>query len=470
MLTYNMNEYEKKPIYQWLYENIKEDITVGTLMADEKLPSKRNLASQLKISVMTVENAYAQLIAEGYVYSFEKRGYYVSNITPSFKQSINNLNINNLNIQKHHQAKCKTKYKIDLTSNTSNPNVFPFSIWSKLIRLVLNTYQTEILETGSFQGNQLLREEIAKHIYDFHGMVVDSECIVVGAGTEYLYSMIIQLLGRKNIYALEDPGYSKIRSIYTANDIPCMNIPLDESGLSIKALKRTNSNVIHISPAHHFPTGIVMPIKRRQELLEWANKDNRYIIEDDYDSEFRFVGKPIPTMKSIDTNEKVIYINTFSKTISPSLRVSYLILPKHLMHKYENELGFYSCTVPSFTQYTLAEFIKNGYLEQHINRMRIFYRNIRDTLIEKLEKSNFHNKIQITEKDAGLHFLLHFKSTHTFEEISTAITKNNVNISWLHEYYYNPDENREITAVINYSSMTNEKIDDFVTILETILS
>ena len=217
--------------------------------------------------------------------------------------------------------------------------------------------------------------------------------------------------------------------------------------------------IVHISPAHHFPTGIVMPIKRRQELLRWAvQEDGRYIIEDDYDSEFRFTGRPIPTMQSIDQQERVIYINTFSKTISPSIRISYLVLPEHLMERYNRELSFYSCTVPAFEQYTLAEFMKRGYLEQHINRMRNYYRSQRDALIGALEKSSLADRMEITEEDAGLHFLVNICTDRSLEELKRRVESAGVRLSWLDEYYYELLDHPPTTAVFNYSGISREDI------------
>lgn len=452
MLTYDFNERGEIPIYEWLYKCMKNDILDGKIKAGEKLPSKRSLARHLKISVITVENAYAQLMVEGYVYGIEKKGYFVSRLEERMEPAKGFLT-----------ETCKEpkekKYRYDLTANSTGADHFPFSVWARLLRTVLSEKKAEILRRPPYQGIWELREAISMHLYHFRGMSVEPSRIVIGAGTEYLYGILIQLLGRDKIYGVENPGYQKIRKIYEKNDVRCRHLPLDKSGLALAALEENDVQIVHISPAHHFPTGIVMPIKRRQELLRWAmQEEDRYIIEDDYDSEFRFTGRPIPTMQSIDQQERVIYMNTFSKTISPSIRISYLVLPQHLMERYNCELGFYSCTVPAFEQYTLAEFMKRGYLEQHINRMRNYYRNQRDALISALENSSLADRMEITEADAGLHFLVHIDTDQSLQELKRRVESQDIRLSWLDEYYCELPEHPSTTAVFNYSGISGEDI------------
>lgn len=232
-------------------------------------------------------------------------------------------------------------------------------------------------------GIRELREAICQYLYQFRGMKVTPEQVVVGAGTEYLYGLLIQLLGRSRRFAVENPGYRKIPMIYEKNGVSCSYIPLDAHGVRIDALTESGADILHISPSHHFPTGIITPVSRRHELLNWAAaSEHRYIIEDDYDSEFRLGGRPLPTLQSIDTIEKVIYINTFTKSLSSTIRISYMILPPHLMRRFQKELGFYSCTVSNFEQYTLTRFLSEGYFEKHINRMRKYYRNQRNAILD----------------------------------------------------------------------------------------
>ena len=314
MLTYTFEKHSGVSLYEQLYRHIKEDILYGRLVAGEKLPSKRTLSSHLELSVITVKNAYEQLIAEGYIYSQEKRGYFVSRIDrPLHPGKASTLP----------QREEEPTYELDLVTNSISAEYFPFTVWSKTMRQTILEQDTDLLQPPPFNGARSLRCAIADNLQQFRGMTVDPEQIVIGAGTEFLYYLLIQLLGRDRTYAVEDPGYGKIGRIYESNQVTLRRIALDEAGLSADALRQSGADVVHISPSHHYPTGIVMPIARRQELLRWADEQpGRYILEDDYDSEFRFVGRPIPTMFSTDRHERVIYLNTFSKTIAPSIRIS----------------------------------------------------------------------------------------------------------------------------------------------------
>ena len=244
-------------------------------------------------------------------------------------------------------------------------------MWAKLTRENVAGRSDKLLEVSESSGIYELREAIAGHLASFRGLHASPDQIVVGAGTEYLYGLIIKLLGKDKKYCVEDPGYRKISQIYEAEGVKHAFGKMDGSGLLVSELVRTKADIAHISPTHHFPTGITMPIGRRGEIMAWAmEEEGRYIVEDDYDSEFRLAGRPVPSLFSTDNNNKVIYMNTFSKTISPSLRVGYMVLPKCLVDRFDVRLGFYSCTVPTFEQLVIAELINNGDFERHINRVR----------------------------------------------------------------------------------------------------
>ena len=455
VLTYHMDHKRVPPLYICLYNNIKSDILCGKLKPNERLPSKRNLAEHLKISTVTVENAYAQLLLEGYIFSIERKGYFVSKLQePLPGQSVQNIREN-----RSDQGEDAKKYIYDFKTNNILKEKFPFSIWARLMRETLSEQDDRLLEAMPYNGIQPLRAAIADYLYHFRGMTVSADQIVIGAGTEYLYGLIIQLLGRENVFALEDPGYKKIAKVYQSNGANCEFIGMDGSGLSVTELKSSNANIVHISPSHHFPTGIVMPIKRRHELLMWANEHaGRYIIEDEYDSEFRFSGRPVQTLQSIDHNQKVIYVNTFSKSIAPSIRISYMILPRHLTEKFEKNLTFYSCTVPSFEQFTLAKFIAGGYFERHINRMRNYYKKQRDLLISLLKSSRLGNRITIFEEHSGLHFLMKIDTGRSDVDIINSAGCNGIKLSCLSEYYYEAKRQKSGTVIINYSGIDSNKI------------
>ena len=488
MLTYSFENRDTKSLYQYLYKCIKNDILNGILPTDYKLPSKRAFAKHLNISTITVENAYYNLLSEGYIYSIPKKGYYVAKINNIFKNTdldnnnnnntnntiINNNNNNTSNIthsinnENNIYSKDKKTYKANFNSNQTNPDNFPFSIWAKLLRNVINNQRAELMISSPYGGVKELREAISNHVYNYRGISVSPEQIIIGAGTEYLYGLLIQLLGRDKIYAVEDPGYKKISKIYSKNNVDVKYIPLTNKGISVNELYDSKADILHISPSHHFPTGIITPISTRYKLLEWANTaSTRYIIEDDYDSEFRFNGKPIPSLQSIDSNEKVIYINTFSKSLASTIRISYMILPKHLLYKFQKELSFYSCTVSTFEQYTLAKFIKDGYFEKHINRMRIYYKNLRNSILNEIKNSPINSKVKITEMNSGLHFLMKVTNGLDDKAIQERADKLGINLAFMSEFYNTSNNEKHMypTLVINYSGIKPDLIKSYINLL-----
>lgn len=450
MLTYDLELRGKLARYDYLYRCIKEDILSGRLAAGEKLPSKRALAAHLNTAVVTVENAYAQLAAEGYLFSQEKRGYYVSAVEKRPTASAAPLQA---------QPRSEPSWLLDLRGSGSGTEGFPFSVWAKLTRQVLTERGEQLLRATPHSGVPELRQAIARHLYQFRGISVLPEQVVVGAGTEYLYNLIVQLLGREQVYGLEDPGYSKAERVYTLNGARCLSLPVDGQGVPVEALVDSGCQVLHISPNHQFPTGVVTPITRRQGMLRWAAAgEERYVIEDDYDSEFRFTGRPIPTLQSIDRGERVIYINTFSRSLAPSLRISYMVLPRPLLEQYQRRLGFYSCTVPSIEQYTLAQFLEEGRFDAHINRMRIFYRGRRDQVIAAIGDSPLAGRCRIRQENAGLHFLLELDTALEDAALARLAQEQGIRLSFLTDYQRQPGRARPHTLVINYPALKPESL------------
>lgn len=446
MLTYSLSKTSSIALYEQLYRCIKDDILSGRLACGEKLPSKRALSDHLETSIITVKAAYEQLIAEGYVYSVEKKGYYVNSVELPPHAKPAKLPFTN--------EKPQVRFKLDMVANHISKEYFPFTVWARTMRRVLLDRENELLLPTPYNGSKALRDAIAEYLWEFRGMHVDAEQIVIGAGTEFLYLLLIQLLGSDRRYAVEDPGYSRIARTYESNGVATEHIPIDEYGLSVSMLRETKSEVVHISPSHHYPTGIVMPIGRRQELLRWAGeREGRYILEDDYDSEFRFVGKPIPTLFSVDKSERVIYLNTFSKTMSPSIRISYMILPPTLADVYRRRLGFYSCSVSAFEQYTLAKFMTDGSYEKHIARMRNRYRRKRDAIISAAASSPLSGHVEIKEQDAGLHFIMKLNTRLTDTELKAAAAEVGINLAPLSDYYYDKSKAEPHCIVVNYSGI-----------------
>lgn len=466
MLTYSMENRGGLPLYEYLYRCIRADILGGTLPTDERLPSKRALAEHLRLSVITVESAYQQLEAEGYVYTRPKRGFFVAPVEqtprPAAPAPI--------------PAEPPTRaWKLDLGRNQVDGSRFPVSTWARLTRQVLSEGGAAILSPTPHQGLYALRQAIADDLRDFKGMAVSPEQIVVGAGAEYLYMLLAQLLGggpsgRETVFAVEDPGYPKIRQVYSKCGAACVPVPIDRQGMNLQALESSGANVVHISPTHHYPTGIVTPIGRRQALLRWAEKSGGVIIEDDYDSEFRFTGRPIPTLQSIDTRGQVVYMNTFSQTISPSMRMGFMVLPPRLLERYRRELDFYACTVPVLEQHVLARFLSGGYYEQHLSRMRKEYRARRSAVIEAFRASSFANRVTFSEQGAGLHFLLRLDTRRSDESLLRRAESLGVRLGFLSEYEAVPSPAHAHTLVVNYAVLDPSHLDGAMALLAQVFA
>ena len=477
MLTYSLQDTGNMPLYEYLYKRIRDDILNGKILPGEKLPSKRTFAKHLGISTITVENAYAQLATEGFIYSIPKKGFYVSDMKnfALYNQRAADLlgedahTLGEKDMSLTHGKKGEEVFNIhprhyhyDFASNQTNKDSFPFRRWAKITREVLSDDQEELMINPISGGMRELRESIAEYLNGFRGLDVSPEQIVVGAGTEYLYGLLIHLLGFDKVYAIENPGYRKIHDIYDAYHVRQVLIPLDKKGIDMKRLSQSEADIVHVTPSHHFPTGITMPVSRRYELLNWAgDRKGRYIIEDDYDSEFRMNVRPIPSLCSIDQMERTIYINTFTKTLSSTIRVSYMVLPRHLIRDFYQRLSFFSCTVSTFEQLTLARFIGLCYFEKHLNRMRNAYRRKRNLVLDTIRKSPIAAVSSISEQDSGLHFLLHLDLSCSDETFVRMAHKAGIRINSLESYYIEPhapskEELHEF--VINYSSMKDEKI------------
>lgn len=445
MLTYELKKSPGVPLYEALYRCIRGDILSGVLMPGEKLPSKRALAEHLEVGKTTVEAAYAQLLAEGYILSREKVGYFVEQVErPAAVSALPGASV-----------PVPKNVLLDLTANGTEH--FPFSVWSKLQREVILDYGRELLRPLPNRGIPELRSAIAKHLAEFRAMTVDPENILIGAGTDFLYNLLIQLLGQDKVYAVEEPGYEKIRKIYAAGGVVCKGAAMDSRGVNPAGLG--SAQVLHISPSHHFPTGLVTPLTRRQELLSWAREGGRWIIEDDYDSEFRFTAHPLPAMQSLDP-ERVIYMNSFSKSLAPSIRISYMVLPGALMAQFQQRLGFYGCTVPSFEQYTLARFLSRGYFEKHINRMRRFYQNRRNRVIQALRSCAAADRLTILEQDAGLHFLLRVNTAWDDGKLVDWLASLGIRIQALSMFFHDPAEQVQHCLVVNYSGLEEGALEE----------
>ena len=334
---------------------------------------------------------------------------------------------------------------------------------------ILTDYDTSLLKTVPFNGVEKLRVAIAEHLYRYRGMHVSPDHIIVGAGTEYLYSRLLQLLGKNAKFGVENPGYRKITKLYDVGGVTWDYVDIDGQGMKVEQLDQKGITVAHVSPEHHFPIGLVMPVGRRQELLRWAAEEpERYIVEDDFDCEFRMVGKPVPSMQSMDRNHRVIYINTFSKTMVPSLRIGYMVLPEKLMERYISTMNFYSCTVSGFEQYAMAAFLEKGYFERHIRRLLNDYRGQRERICRMFRESPLSQISQIYQDDAGTHFLLHVRTELSDVEIKWAARQRGILVNCLSEYCFADAQKYRGILVIHYSDMADEILQKVIGALEEI--
>lgn len=356
-MKYHVEEKKNKFAYIQLYEQIREDIVKGILPYGSKLPSKRLLAEETEVSVITVEHTYSILCEEGYIESRERSGYFVIYREKDFLS-------NGESVEKNSGKTTTISYTQDIKCE------FPFSVLSKTMRKVLAEYREEILVKSPNHGCGELRSAISNYLARSNGIKVRPEQIIIGSGAEYFYSLIVQLLGNQRKFALENPSYNKIQKVYEANGVTCDMLELGQDGIQSRELEKTDATVLHITPFHSFPSGVTASVSKRHEYLRWAEKRNAYIIEDNYDSELTVSKKNEDTVFSLSKEGRVIYLNTFSHTIAPSIRIGYMVLPEQMVETFREKLGFYSCSVPVFEQYVLTELINSGDFERHINRVR----------------------------------------------------------------------------------------------------
>ena len=448
MLTYEL-KHQGLPLYEALYRAIRRDIITGRIKNGERLPSKRSLSEHLQISKATVENAYAQLSAEGLVDARPRSGLFA--IAPA------GLAPEGIPLYPPEPRKETEEERTDLSRGRTEAERFPFSVWSRLLRTVmLEEGERLLLPTDSF-GVYPLRLAIARYLYRMRGLQVLPEQILVGAGAEYLFQLCIQLLGRERIWGAGEPGYRGFEQVCRSMGAPFRGLPMDEEGIHPDALGRAGVSVVHLSPAHHFPTGIPTPPQRRRALLAYAAQVDGYIIEDDYDSEFRRAGKPLPPLFSQDATERVIYCNTFTRTLAPSLRIGYLVLPLRLVEKFRERLGFYASTVPSFEQYTLARFLEEGYFEKHLNRMKKHYRQKAQALYALWEGSPLATCSKWIQTDSELHVLLQLQTHLSDEELRRRMRDLGYTIRLLSDFCSSPEESTR-TLVLGGAGRTEEEM------------
>ncbi|MEH6957183.1 PLP-dependent aminotransferase family protein [Neobacillus drentensis] len=444
-------------IYQQIYEGIKENILTGKLKANEKLPSKRSLAEQLNVSINSVSFGYEQLLAEGYIYTIERSGYFVENITEFIGQ------------KKHWKQKLPSELKeepvnkdgwLSLSHMASDTSLFPFKEWLKCQEKAIKSYKRELSEMSYSQGPYVVRETICRMIALTRGVECEPEQIIIGAGTQLLVGQLMEMNSKGTVVAIENPGYVRFHQLLKKMNLTVHPVSLDDQGINMTEIESVKANVVFVTPSHQFPTGKIMPISRRIELLNWAaQRKNRYIVEDDYDSEFKYGTDNIPSLQSLDRNQRVIYMGTFSKTVLPGLRISYMVLPPELIGEYRKYYSNFIQYSNSLMLFTLKLFIESGEYARHVKRMNHQYDTRRRLLIAELQQ-RFREEIDIEDVSAGLHFLAHFHTGKGYQEIEESALRLKLEIYSMRRFMLEKSVNYEnrISLILGFANLREENV------------
>ncbi len=447
-----------KCLYEQIYEHIRDEIKRGKLLYGERLPSTRSLAEYLQVSRNTVDFAYAQLLSEGYVEARPYKGYYVcmvEELPVSVKEDF-------FLQEQAVLEEVPENIKFDFTPNGLDMSAFPFGVWRRINRTVLNDDNTELFALGEPQGDYDLRQTITRYLHTSRGVNCTPDQIIVGAGNDYLLLLLEKLLGRHIGIAMENPTYKRAFRIFSSFAYSIEIVGMDENGMIADELYEKQVKAAYVMPSHQYPVGITMPIGRRMELLKWASAaEERYLIEDDYDSEFRYRGKPIPSLQGADTSGRVIYIGTFSKAIAPAIRISFMVLPPQLLKRYREECSCYSSTVSRIDQRILNEFIRDGYFERYLNKTRKIYREKHDYLLQELKP--FLRKFKISGEDAGLHLLMTVRDKKIMEkELVRLAAECGVKVYALSDAFINGNSKNPLdgyaTVILGYGGLDKEEI------------
>lgn len=458
-LTIDLDMNSKVPLYEQIYNYIKSEIKKGRIECKTKLPSTRSLAEYLQISRSTVDMAYTQLISEGYVESVPYKGYYVSEISLLY-------DIRSVEEKIYIEKSVKNKNKlIDFSPWGIDLDSFPFNAWRKITKNLLSSDNKELFASGNSTGEPELRNTLSAYLYEARGVRCSPERIIIGAGMEYLLMLLNQLFHEKPVIAMENPTYMPAYNVFNKNGNKIIPVNMDKSGMKVRELNDSGADIAYVMPSHQFPMGIVMPIKRRLELLEWTNvSEKRYIIEDDYDSEFRYLGKPIPALQGVDNSKKVIYMGTFSKSIAPSIRLGYMVLPEDLYMNFKKEIGFYSQTVSKMDQLIVSEFISKGYFERHLNKMRSNYKAKHDLMVSMLK--NWKDFALISGENSGLHILVNINNSMSEKKLISRAKEEGVRVHGISEFFIQKQNYYKGTILLGFANLNEDEIREGIKKLE----
>ena len=457
-LTMNLKTDSGTPLYEQIYRYIRSEIRSGRIPCGERLPSTRALSRHLEVSRSTVELAYEQLLSEGYVEAEPYRGFFVAEIEELY-------HISQKKAEMPAVEEKQKAFRYDFTPNGVDLKSFPYSVWRKLSKEILMDDRTELFRSGDSQGEYGFRSAICSYLYQARGVDCSPEQVIIGAGSDYILMLLSMILGTGFRIGFEDPTYKQAYRVMKGLSYDTVPIGLDRNGMKVSELRKEGADIAYVTPSHQYPTGIIMPMKRRLELLKWAQEaPERYIIEDDYDSEFRYKGKPIPALKGYDRNDKVIYLGTFSKSIAPAIRLSYMVLPENLMWKYKEKHSFVQSTVSKVDQLIVQRFIEEGYYERHLNKTRAMYKGRHDVLIEALKP--LLKVCAISGENAGVHLLLTFKNGKTEEELVGSAKEKDIRVYGMSAYQIRrAREREEATILLGYANLSERQIREAVNTL-----
>lgn len=459
-MMFHLDTGSGRTLYEQIYEYVKSEIQKGNMHCGDRLPSTRILARQLDISRSTAQLAYEQLLSEGYIEAVPYKGYFVCQMEELYHLEHEPVRLQNAAGGRNRQ------WKYDFSPNGIDLEHFPYPTWRKLNREVMQDDQRKLFHLGDAKGEAELRAVISEYLHQARGVQVQPEQVIVGAGNDYLLMLLSRMLGNEYRIAMESPTYRHAWDIFKCLGYECCTVSMDRSGMNVEELRKSGADIAYVMPSHQYPLGIVMPIKRRQELLQWAaEKEGRYIIEDDYDSEFRYVGRPIPALQGIDSHQKVIYIGTFSKSIAPAIRVSYLVLPVGLLDAYEQVGRCFSSTVSRIDQKMLQLFMERGFYERHLNKMRALYKSKHDVLLNELKTLKCVKSI--LGDRSGVHILLRLTGDCPEEQRIRQAESVGVRVYPLSEYCID-DRKYEPTIILGYATMTEEEIREAVRLLKKV--
>lgn len=455
------------PMYLQIYHQVKKDIEQGNIAHGERLPGIRTLAQTLGVARNTVNQAYTQLAVEGYIQARHGSGFFVLDTSSKFaERNYVPQDINNLSVERPESEQSVSPY--DFQYGTLSYEQFPFKLWRKYTSQILLSSQKEVVnQYPDKQGDLLLRQEIKKHLYRSRGMVCCEEQIIIGSGLHYSLNILCTLLRRENsTIAMEEPGYNGARDVFINNNYNLYAIPASKDGLNLSDLHSSDACAAYVTPSHQFPYGTVMPIFQRKELLNWANVRDTYIIEDDYDSELRYDANPVPTLYSLDTEDRTIYIGTFSKSLSPSLRVNYMVLPISLLRKYYSLFRSHNSPVSWLTQRVLATYMRDGNYENHIRKICITYKRRHDVFVKEAAKM-FGRKVILHGRGAGLHFVLEFPDGEEQDWLIKQAEKVGVKVYFMTPFWNNRNDCPRNTIFAGYSLLSEQQIREGIALLQS---